>query len=258
MSVESLLIADLVSVITPVFNSERFIDDTIRSVQAQTYSNWEMLVLIDGGTVDRTASLVGAVAAADPRVRLVSVPGGRSVSEARNFGFTVARGRYVAFLDADDLWLPTKLDKQISLLQTTGAALSYTGFRRISVDGTDTGREIRVPSSIDYSDLLKTNSIGCLTAVVDQSRTGPLKMDSDQHEDFLLWLKILKVTGAARGVAEDLARYRLVPGSRSSRKLLMAGWRWQVYRQQEKLSVAQSLYFYAWYGVLTVAKHLRF
>jgi len=252
------LIDALVSVITPVFNSEKFIEATIRSVIAQTYGQWEMLVLIDAGTRDQTAAVVERLQLEDARVRLVTVPGGRNVSDARNYGFRDARGRYVAFLDADDLWLETKLERQLTVLRDSGAPMSYSGFRRITVDGRATGREIRVPSVISYADLLKNNQIGCLTAIVDQVKTGPLVMGTDIHEDFTLWLSILKRCGAAHGVQEDLARYRLVPGSRSSRKLLMAGWRWRVYREQEKLSVPKALYFYAWYGILTLRKHLRF
>lgn len=249
---------ELVSVITPVFNSERFIEETIRSVQAQTYSRWEMLILIDAGTRDRTAEIVERCVREDARVRLIQVPNGRNVSDARNFGFQEARGRFVAFLDADDLWLPEKLAKQVELMRRTGAVLTYTGFRRVTVGGEKEGREIAVPPVLTYSDLLKNNVIGCLTAVVDQAAVGPLCMGDDIHEDYSLWLKILRTGASARGVCEDLARYRVVPGSRSSRKLLMANWRWQVYRKNEGLSVARALYYYICYVVLTLRKHLRF
>lgn len=250
--------SNLVSVITPVYNSERFIAETICAVQAQTHAHWEMLILIDKGTKDRTAEIVREFSAKDPRVKLIEVREGRSVSEARNHGFKISRGRFIAFLDADDLWLPTKIEKQLRAMRESGAALSYTGFRRFSLDGSQVGREIRVPAQATYSDLLKVNFIGCLTAVVDQEKTGPLHMGTDQHEDFTLWLKILKSGQTACGVCEDLARYRIVPGSRSSRKALMANWRWHVYRDQEGLSVLRSLYFYFWYVILTGFKHLRF
>ena len=257
-SQKNKLDARLVSVITPVFNSERFIEETIQCVQAQTYPHWEMLVLIDAGTRDRTAEIVERVSATDPRVKLVNVSGGRNVSDARNHGFGIAKGKYVAFLDADDLWLPEKLEVQLSRMRETGAALSFTAFRRISIDGGDTGRVIQVPEELSYSDLLKVNVIACLTAVVDQEQTGTLHMRNDIHEDYTLWLSILRRGLRAVGVQRDLGRYRIVAGSRSSKKALMASWRWQVYREHEGLSAIASAYYFAWYAILTVAKHLRF
>lgn len=249
---------DLVSIITPVFNSERFIGAAIESVQAQTYENWELLVLIDAGTKDHTAEVVLRYAARDERIKLIDVPGGRNVSDARNHGFSLARGRYLAFLDADDVWLPEKLEKQIKFMNGTGAALSFTGFRRMSLDGRRLGREIHVPAQMTYTALLRHNPIGCLTVVVDRDKTGPLHMGNDIHEDYCLWLRIVRSGGEARGITEDLARYRVVEGSRSSDKLKMASWRWRVYRDTEKLSFLRSAYYFTWYSVSTLAKHLVF
>jgi teichuronic acid biosynthesis glycosyltransferase TuaG len=249
---------DLVSIITPVFNSERFIEETIASVQGQTYGDWELLVLIDAGTTDRTAEIVQRFAAADERVRLIEVPGGRNVSDARNYGFQRARGRFVAFLDADDLWLPTKLEKQIKFMKETGAALSFTGFRRMSMDARSVGREIHIPRRLTYSALLRHNPIGCLTVMVDVNKTGSLRMGNDIHEDYCLWLRIVRAGGEAFGLTEDLARYRVVKGSRSSDKFKMASWRWRVYRDTEKLSFIRSAYYFAWYSVRTLSKHLVF
>jgi glycosyltransferase involved in cell wall biosynthesis len=140
--------ADLISIITPVFNSEEYVEEAILSAQAQTYAKWEMLVLIDKGTKDRTAEIVQNLAVSDSRIRLIEVPDGRSVSDARNHGFSQARGRYIAFLDADDLWLPSKLEKQLRSLRESGAPLVYSGYRRISVDGSAVGREITVPDAV--------------------------------------------------------------------------------------------------------------
>ncbi len=248
----------LVSVIIPVFNSERFIAQTLKSVQAQTMPAWEALVLIDRGTRDSTAEIVSTIAAQDPRITLIEVPGGKSVTDARNYGFTLARGRYIALLDADDLWLPDKLKLQATALEQSSAVLSYTGFRRVTVDGKLTGREIQVPAKITYDDLLKDNRIACATAMIDRTKCGPLAMETDIHEDYTLWLSLVKTGGPAIGIQKDLARYRVVPGSRSSRRLLMANWRWRIYREHEKLSVAKSLYCYIWYALFAVGKRLRF
>jgi teichuronic acid biosynthesis glycosyltransferase TuaG len=252
------LIDDLVSIITPIFNSEFFIRETIQSVQAQSYQNWQMLCLIDGGTKDRSADIIREISSRDPRVQLVVVPGGRSVNEARNHGFKVCQGRWLAFLDSDDQWYGNKLEIQIARMRETQAAISYTGYRRLSQDGKITGRLINVPLKTNYSDMLKINRMACLTVIVDQSQTGQLSMPDDIHEDFVLWLLILKKGLKAVGINEDLARYRVVAGSRSSSRLKMMGWRWQVFRKNEALGVIPSLWYFSNYAVLTAAKQLRF
>ena len=125
-----------------------------------------------------------------------------------------------------------------------------------------TGREIKVPPEVTYADLLKDNSIACATAMIDRSKVkGEIKMGhagSDFHEDFSLWLELVKAYGPRSACGKDLARYRIVPGSRSSKKLLMAQWRWKVYREQEELSFWRAIYFYGCYAMLAVGKRLRF
>ena len=249
---------ELVSIITPVFNADRFIEETIRCAQAQTYKRWEMLVLIDKGTTDRTAEIVLKIASEDERVKLVDVPGGRSVQQARNHGFKVARGRYVAFLDADDIWLPTKLEKQLKLMRETGAVLSYTYFRRLSVDGSQVGALHRAPDRMTYPSLLINNSIGSPTPVVDQSKTGVLVMETNRHEDYALWLKIVRAGHLALAVPEDLARYRIVPGGRAARKDVNLVRRWHVYRDLEKLSIPASCFYWVCYLFVAMTKYFRF
>ena len=249
---------ELVTIITPVFNAEKFIEETIRSAQGQTYSMWEMLVLIDGGTKDRTAEIVQRLARDDSRVKLVDVPGGRSVQQARNHGFQIARGKYIAFLDADDLWKPTKLEKQLALMRKTGAALCYSSFRRISVDGSRIGRVFAPPMTMTYSSLLMNNSIGSPTPIVDQEKTGPLFMETNRHEDYALWLKIVRQGHLAVGVDEDLAFYRIVPTGRAARKDVNLVRRWHVYRDLEKLSIPLSCYYFLCYVMITVTKYFRF
>jgi teichuronic acid biosynthesis glycosyltransferase TuaG len=248
----------LVTIITPVFNAERFIEETIRSALAQTYVFWEMLVLIDKGTNDRTAEIVKKFAHEDSRIRLIDVPNGRSVQDARNYGFTIARGKYVAFLDADDLWMPTKLEKQIALLKSSGAAVCYTHFRRMSVDGTRIGQLFQPPLRMTYSSLLKNNSIGSPTPMVDQEKTGPLLMETNRHEDYALWLKLVRQGFVAVGINEDLARYRIVPTGRAARKDVNLVRRWHVYRDLEQLSVVKSAYYWVCYLFIAVSKYFRF
>jgi teichuronic acid biosynthesis glycosyltransferase TuaG len=249
---------ELVSIITPVFNAEAFIEETIRSAQAQTYGKWEMLVLIDKGTIDRTGEIVQRLSAADPRIKLVVVPGGRNVQDARNYGFVTAQGKYVAFLDADDLWMPSKLAKQLAMMRETGAVLCYTQFRRMSVDGARIGHLFRPPSRMTYFSLLIDNSIGSPTPVVDQVKTGVLKMTTNRHEDYALWLSIVRAGHPALGVDEDLARYRVVPTGRAARKDVNLVRRWYVYRDIEKLSILMSTGIFVCYLYKAILKYLRF
>jgi len=251
---------ELVSIITPAYNAGRFIEATIQSVQSQTWENWEMLIVLDRSSTDNSAEIIMRCAQADDRLRVLDAPVERSVTDARNHGLSQARGRWVAFLDADDLWMPNKLDQQLKIMRETGAPLTYTGFRRLSLDGSTTGRYIGVPAQVTYTDLLKHNPIACVSVVIDQEATGPLSMgdDNEVHEDLALWMDILRPGRVARGVAEDLCRYRIVPGSRSSSKKLAASWRWRMYREKEQLSGLRSAWYFSWYMIMSVAKHLRF
>lgn len=247
----------MVSIITPVYNSEKFIGETIASVRAQSYTDWEMLVLIDQGSNDRTAEIVRDIQAQDPRVRLVDVPNGRSVVDARNFGFQVARGRHIAFLDADDLWLPQKLERQLHLMQSQACGLSCTAFRRISEDGQTMGRLIEVPEQIRYEDLLIENQMACLTVIWDRQILGEPKMRDEKHEDLALWLSALRSGRVALGLNEDLGRYRIVGGSRSSSKLRAASWRWHIYRE-EGFGTIRSAYYLTRYAASSLKKYARF
>lgn len=247
----------LVSVITPAHNAERFLETTVRSVQAQTYPHWEMWVVDDVST-DRTAAIAEKLAAADPRVRLLRLGANQGPAGARNAGMDAARGRFVAFLDADDLWLPEKLSRQVAFMERTGSPFTYTGYRMIDEDGRELGRPVQVPESIDYRGLLKNTTIGCLTVMLDRQSLGASRMPAlRRHEDLALWYELLKRGLAARGLPEDLALYRVVRGSRSADKVRTAAHMWKVYRKVEKLSLLDSLWCYTHYAFRAARKHWR-
>ena len=238
----------LVSVITPAHNAERFLADTVRSVQAQTYQHWELWIVDDVST-DGTAAIAAGFAQDDRRVRHLRLDENLGPAGARNAGMDAATGRYVAFLDADDLWLPTKLEMQIAFMSRTGSHFSYTAYRMIDEDGTLIGRPVRVPEAIDYRGLLRNTTIGCLTVMLDRDHIGPARMPAlRRHEDLALWYDILKRGFVAHGLQEDLARYRIVRGSRSRDKLATAAHMWKVYRDVEKLSLLDSLWCYTHYA----------
>ena len=250
----------LVSIITPAFNSQNFICQTISSVQEQTYENWEMLVVIDSGTTDSTPILVQKLAERDPRIRLVVVPNnqGRGLALSRNYALKLAKGTYLAFLDSDDLWLANKLRRQIDLMTHHHWSFTCTAFRRLDSHGKILGRLIEVPHSITYRRLLQQNCIGCLTVVIDRESVGEIQFLETKHEDFILWLEILKRGIVCHGINEDLARYRIVAHSRSSDKVESIKNTWRIYRQHEGLSISQSMLRLGQFAVRNLAKYSRF
>jgi teichuronic acid biosynthesis glycosyltransferase TuaG len=247
----------LVSIITPCWNVERLIGETIQSVQAQTFGDWELLIADDCST-DRTPAIVERFAASDPRIRLIRQPRNGGPALARQAAIDQAQGRYLAFLDSDDLWLPAKLERQLAFAQKVGAPLSYTGFRRIDEAGSVTGRLITVPESLTYRQLLKNTSIATLTAMVDRHLAGKIAMRNEPYDDFCLWLSILKPGLVAYGLNEDLARYRVRGHSVSSRPLRSARWVWHIYRNVEKLSLLKSAWCFAHWSTRACLKRLQF
>ena len=247
----------LVSIITPSWNVARLIGATIKSVQAQTLTDWELLVADDCST-DETAAVVEGYASNDPRIHLIRQPRNGGPALARQAAIGRARGRFVAFLDSDDLWLPAKLERQVAFAGEHRSPLSFTAFRRINESGSITGRLVQVPSSLSYGQLLKNTSIATLTALVDRDITGPIAMKNEPYDDFCLWLSILKPGRVAHGLDEDLARYRVRGASVSSRPLRSAGWVWHIYRNVEHLPLLPSVWCFAHWGTRAWLKRRRF
>ena len=246
-----------VSVITPAYNAAARIGDSIRSVQAQSLEDWEMLIA-DDCSQDETAELVEDEARTDPRITLIRCAVNGGSGAARNAALSRAKGRFIAFLDSDDLWLPEKLARQTAFMQDSGCAISYTAFRRLTADGSRTGRLIEVPNRLTYRALLKNTAIATLTAMVDSRQTGPLRMSTARRDDYILWLSLLRRGFNAHGLQEDLARYRVVAGSLSSRPMRSAAWTWSVYRETECLGLVRASWCMAHYGARALVKRLRF
>ena len=247
----------VVSIITAAYNAERFLAATVASVRAQTFGNWEMLVADDCSN-DDTRRLVKEVAGADSRVRLIALERNSGPAMARQAAINAARGRYVAFLDSDDLWLPQKLERHLMFMQARGAALSFTAFRRMSADGARVGRLIHVPARLTYHELLGHTAIATSTAMIDRELSGPFHMVKTYYDDFALWLEITRRGFPAFGLDEDLMRYRVVGGSVSRNKGRSAMMVWRTYRDVERLGFVRASWSFARYALNALHKYRAF
>lgn len=248
----------LVSIISPGYNSAHFYPDVIESVRAQTYTDWELLVVIDEGTRDGTEQLIKSWESKDSRIRLLKVTQGKGLALSRNYALAHSRGQYIAFLDSDDLWLPQKLELQTQFMQNHKLVISCTAFRRISENLSLTGHIINVPEHITYKTLLVNNVMGCLTVMIDQTQTGLLRFQETKHEDYLLWLSILKKGHKAGGLNQDLARYRIVSNSRSANKLEMFRFRWKILTESENLNFLSAAKYLMLYVFTSLKKYKQF
>ncbi len=254
-------ILDLVSVVAPVYNCERFVKTAIESVRLQTYPCWE-LILVNDGSTDDSGNIGQAFARSDSRIKVIELGKNCGVAASRNVGITNAGGAYIAFLDADDIWLPDKLDRQMDFMQSRRCALSCTAYNKIDEDGNPIGRTVEVPDRTDYQKLLSTNVIGNSTAMYDVTQLGKVYLPAVNHEDYALWLKILKMGHEAHGLNECLALYRVRTHSVSSNKLKAASYQWRIYRDTERLPLHTSIgyffkYAYAGYRKSRVQKATR-
>ncbi|SFM09183.1 glycosyltransferase family 2 protein [Halanaerobium salsuginis] len=232
---------DLVSIITPLYNSEEFISETIESVLVQSYSNWEMIIVDDCST-DNGVNIVKKYKENDNRIKLVQLKKNSGAAVARNTAIKVAKGRYISFLDSDDLWQPEKLEKQIQFMQENDYAFTYTNYQKMTESGELVNGIVKSPSELNYEKALHTNYIGCLTAMYDTNKLGKICMpEIRKRQDYGLWLKILKQVDG-HGLNENLAYYRVRNNSVSSNKIDLLKYNWKLYRDIENLSILRSLY----------------
>lgn len=242
-----------ISVITPLYNAEKWLPQTVDSLIAQTYQNWEMLILDDRST-DSSYKLAKSLAGKDERIKVYQLGKNGGTAAARNKAIEEAEGRYIAFLDSDDLWHPQKLEKQIEFMQKHDYAFTYTAYEKVDEKGIPF-QIMGVPEKVSYRDLLKTCIIGCLTAIYDTEKIGKIYMPTTtKREDFATWLSILKKVDYAYGMPEVLAQYRVYAAQSSSQKAKMAGENWRLYRDIEKLGLLRSTYYFTHYAVRGVLR----
>lgn len=249
---------DLVSIITPLYNGERFVGQTIESVIAQTYSNWEMIIINDGSR-DNSEAVALQYAQSDHRISVFSQPNSGSAA-ARNNGIRRAKGRYLALLDADDLWDPCFLESQLQLLKETGGKLVCAAHRRIDDNGNECLKPFYPPREAGYRDLLKTCSISCLTALYDSKEFGKFYLREDLgslRDDYVLWLDMVKKIGVVYGNQKVIASYRILSSQLTANKRKMIKPQFRVYRQEEHLGVFRSLYYLGCWAVKGVLKYKK-
>jgi teichuronic acid biosynthesis glycosyltransferase TuaG len=248
-----------VSIITPLYNAEAWIEETAQSIFNQTYQNWEWIIVNDCSK-DNSLEVVQNLAKKDSRIRILSNEKNVRTAQTRNNGIRESKGKYLAFIDSDDIWHPQKLEKQVKFMQLTGAKLSYHAYRKFRGGMENQGELIRVPEKVNYNDLLKSNVIACLSAMYDTEALGKVEMPDGYkaREDYLTWLKILRTTNEyAHGINECLGYYRILQSSYSAQKKEMAILQWRLYREVEKLSLPRTVInfiFYALNGFLKASK----
>ncbi|MGM0634655.1 MAG: glycosyltransferase family 2 protein [Bacteroidota bacterium] len=234
---------DLVSVITPTYNAEKFVAETIKSVQEQTHSNWEMLI-VDDASSDQTTQLVQEFADADYRIKLIKLNKNSGPAIARNTAITAAKGRYLAFLDADDLWFKFHLTESIEAIKTQNIPFVFASYKRTNERLEDVYSDFIVPQKVTYGDILKSNSISCLTAFIDISVLGKKMMpEIKKRQDMGLWLKYLKIIPFAYGIKKPHAIYRIRENSLSRDKKKLLKSQWYFYRKVEKIPFFKSVYY---------------
>lgn len=237
------MITDLVSIITPNCNTEKYIGDTIMSVLNQTYENWEMII-VDDCSKDNSITIINKFLKIDNRIKLVRLKENKGAAVSRNKAISLAKGKFIAFLDSDDLWMPTKLEEQLNFMIHNNYEFTYTSYKRINEKGEDIKSDIICEKELTYKKMLTSNKIGCLTVIYNANSLGKCFMpEIRKRQDYALWLKILKKVPKAYGLNVKLSTYRIREGSISNNKLEMLRWNWILYKKIEKLNYLESIFY---------------
>lgn len=245
---------NIVSVIVPVYNAKDYIIETIQSILNQTYKEIEV-VICDNCSTDDTLLLLEKYKD-DRRIKLLSCIK-KGVSYTRNKAIENAKGRYIAFLDSDDLWYKYKIEKQINFMKQNNVALCYTEYDYINDKSKKLKRKSRkIKQYATYKSLLKNNYIGTLTVIIDKKIVKNIEFKNFRHEDLAFWLKLIKQKYYLAGIKEVLASYRISDKSLSSNKKEAAKWRYDIYRKVEGFNVLKSLYYFIIYAINSLIRKI--
>lgn len=233
------------SIVMPVYNAEKTVISSVSSVLNQTYKDFKLYIINDS-SVDKTCCLLSEIN--DNRVIVLNLPENQGVSKARNHGIELSDSPYLAFIDSDDLWEPTKLEKQYQLLEQ-GHLVVCSNYLLFHADDVTNQRAIKKKKLFTYHDMLKRNQIGNLTGVYNQKVLGKFFQKNVGHEDYLMWLEIIKEAGQGICIQELLAKYRVREDSLSYNKFKAAKWQWSIYRNELHLGLLPSSYYWSNYAI---------
>jgi teichuronic acid biosynthesis glycosyltransferase TuaG len=237
------MIDELISIIVPVYNAQDFIAKTIEFVQAQTYEKWE-LILVDDGSTDKSVEIINNKSQTDSRVRLIRQEINGGAAKARNRGIDESRGRYICFLDSDDIWERGKLSRELEFMKSQNAGFVFTGYEFADEEGNGLGKIVKVPDKLTYSQALKNTTIFTSTVMIDRKLIPDedIYMPYIASEDTATWWNILRGGRVAYGLNENLVKYRRSSNTLSSNKMVAVKRIWDLYRKHEHMGIIKSLY----------------
>lgn len=237
----------------PTYNCEKFISCTLDSVLAQTYSNWE-IIIVDDYSTDRTEEIIYKYVQRESRIKYIKLERNSGAAIARNKALDIASGEYIAFLDSDDTWMPKKLDKQIGFMKKNGYNFTCTSYTKIDEEGNYLGKTIEAKSKSDYDGVLKTCP-GNSTVIYNAMNLGIFKIpDIKKRNDYIMWLQVIKKEKYLYGLDETLGSHRIRSGAISSNKFDLIRYHWKVYREIENLSLNRSIYLIFYWIIFTTLK----
>lgn len=247
----------LCSVIIPAYNCSNTITETVQSALNQSYNNLEIIIINDCST-DNTLSVIENLAKKNRNIKIINQNINLGVAKTRNNGFDHANGDYIALLDADDIWFPSKTEKQIEYIKSNSIDLCCTSYSFIDKNGIDIKKPYYVPKEITFEKLLSENVIGCSSVIMKREIIDNIRMSNKySHEDYAFWLDILKNGYTASGMNEILMKYRSYIESRSGNKYNSAKNRWIIYRDFLKFNTAKSIYYFSKYAINALSKHSK-
>jgi len=246
-----------ISIIMPCHNGDKYIREAIESVIAQTFTDWELLVINDNSS-DTSVSIISEFTERDSRIKLLNLAESNGMPSApRNMGITEAQGQYIAFLDCDDKWLPSKLENQLKLFEDNNCVVAFSYYKKMDENGNIHDSVIYSPANVKYNKLLNGNCIGNLTGMYDSAKVGKIYQKSVHHEDYLMWLEILKSGLVAKNTNTVEAVYRESKKSTSGNKLAAFVWTWQIYRSELKLNIFSAFFHFITYAFKAVIKFIK-
>lgn len=251
--------SEVISIIMPLYNSEKYIDYTIESILNQTYTNWR-LYIIDDCSEDKSVDIVNKFLKKDKRISLIQNDSNLGQAYSRNRGIEQCEGEYIVFIDSDDLWYNNFLERQLSFINSKNCNVVFSSFDRYDEELNKSYGRLKIPESVTYKDLLLDNSLSCLTTMYNCKNIGKLYFNTQyKHEDHIYWIDLLKLSNeTAYGNDESLAIYRIRKSSESRNKIKAAIWKWKIYRNYLKFNLLKCSYYYINYIYRGIMKNKKF